>query len=119
MKQAPALYMPPQVLRPDFSTEGAKCGSCIMFDPATSKCDILSPAEVSKETGVCGLYIGGTKEHHVPVAAIPADVAGYIDSGAPTKCGTCVYFLGAALRECKIVEGDISPFGCCNFWEGM
>ena len=42
--------------------------------------------------------------------------AGYDpESSRGRRCGNCVYY--GDLR-CRLVEGTISPFRCCNLWRG-
>lgn len=41
----------------------------------------------------------------------------YEPNGGPyTPCGECVMFVKP--DACTAVEGDISPFGTCDIWEG-
>ena len=49
----------------------------------------------------------------ISLKKVPKDNAGYQgpDQG-PFECEHCIYF--SEPSSCKIVEGDISPHGCCN-----
>jgi hypothetical protein len=89
--------------------------------------DGTSDTRVSFEHGVCGLYVGGKpmpeSDTHKPMPVVPRSVAGYIEEGGvPTHCGNCEYYLplpAADVRSghCKIVEGIVNFYGCCNAWE--
>lgn len=123
--------MPPQVLNPGVSPQGASCGLCALRVTTNSgeNCafvhiDGTADTRVSYETGVCGLYIGGNQEYvNNPVPTIPRSVAGYIQNSryVPTHCGNCEYYEqhleAARTGSCKKVEGLIHFYGCCNAWE--
>lgn len=114
LAQDVVLYMGPDLI----NGAGAYCGGCALFIKETSECAILKPAKVSEAHGVCGLYVPGkpgSAKTLKSLAAIPVSVAGYIED-APTKCGTCEYFLKKE-HACKVVEGKIEAGGCCNRWE--
>lgn len=119
------LYMEPTLL--DRANKqlghGAACGKCMMYLKDISKCSILVPSKVSGERGVCGLFVGGkpvTSEDHSPMHLVPKVTAGYLEnSSVPTHCGNCSNFSPdnyGAEGDCKIVEGKVHEYGCCNGW---
>jgi hypothetical protein len=116
LEQPVVLYMPPKALQPSGVKKGAVCGTCQMFSPHGSFCSILKPSNVNGYTGVCGLYVGGTPMAEEATEVVSAKVAGYIDKGAPTRCGTCRFFIPET-KECQIVEGTVEAYGCCHAWE--
>jgi hypothetical protein len=122
--------MPPQVLNPGESPTGASCGKCALRVTTYSgeNCAIVhidgtSDTRVSYEKGVCGLYIGGDSElANNPVPTVPRSTAGYLESrSVPTHCGNCEYYTASSgdsrTGECKLVEGIIEFWACCNAWE--
>ena len=120
MRKSIPLYMPASLqVKPH---EGFKCGNCIMGTSDTSECTILEPSNIDLEYGVCGLFVPGENvkaSEHSPMEIVPKSVAGYTEDG-PTYCGVCKYFKpssGKNAGQCKVVEGKIDYYGCCNHWE--
>jgi hypothetical protein len=116
LRKSVVLYMPARL---QTNPEGGfKCGTCMMGTSDTSECTILEPSDIDLEYGICGLYVPGkniTAKEHPPMEIVPKDVAGYSEEG-PTYCGVCKYFIDKD-DACRLVEGHIDEFGCCNHWE--
>jgi hypothetical protein len=131
LDKAAVLYMPPTVLNPGESPTGASCGKCALRcttvkgdECAVVFIDGTADTRVNYEKGVCGLYIGGSRELvNFPVPTVPRSAAGYIESAraVPSYCGRCEYFEGGdnpgGTASCKKVEGLVAYFGCCNLYE--
>jgi hypothetical protein len=93
------------------------CAQCMMFIDDKERCTVHPKDEEIKALGSCGYWIGGKpatgKDPH---GGVTAKDSGYTNSKEGFSCKRCIYF-SKATKKCYIVEGSISPDGCCNHWK--
>lgn len=90
-----------------------RCRDCWKYIPATRRCAELGRNDVVSPNGYCILWAEGRQAQHLePHGSYTKSEVGYGEDPNGTLCRRCEYFDGHS--SCKIVEGTISPHGCCD-----
>lgn len=114
----------PKVTKEEFAyvwdKEPRRCGTCNMYyhnKKGEGRCTMVE-GDISGADGVCTFWAKRrtqpkSDKEYKPM--MDKKTAGYIEVEGGTLCGTCKFFKPDS-RECKMVEGDIDPLGCCIAW---
>jgi hypothetical protein len=107
-----------------------RCSDCVMMKPAKkgSACCWFGPSvPISPETGSCNYFAHAHPEQKPDVpwlSLFTKEQLGYLENAQGFSCKRCEEFIFPR-HECKKVDrnsegdtpGEISPDGCCDFWQ--
>lgn len=105
------------------------CADCVSYDPEDRRCLFLGESDVVLPFDSCNYFAKGEPGELLPVSPelagdddgdsamglVNIQEAGFARSNFGFSCKRCVAFIRGA-DQCNVVEGTISPDGCCNLW---